>query len=130
MPKKNKLKDKANKRKNSCGLFFVDQILLGMVSALGYGWFTQWHSIGESCLLPICCQVSITNNVLVRNGSPCPFSSISAGTCAGLMRVAVISGVYMFITLTVPGRHWEIIHPFWLLQYFCLLFVWSFLMII
>lgn len=63
MPKKNKLKTKPTKEKKSCGLFFVGQILLGMVSALGYGWFTQWHSIGESCLSPFAvrCQLQITS---------------------------------------------------------------------
>lgn len=84
LPKKNKLKGKFNKRKKkTCGLFFVDKILLGMVSALGYGWFTQWHSIRELSF-PLCCQVSTTNNFLVKNGSPCPFSTISAGASCGL----------------------------------------------
>lgn len=35
-------------------------------------------------VFPLCCQVSTTNNFLVKNGSPCPFSIISAGASSGL----------------------------------------------
>lgn len=104
LPKQNKLKDKARKRKKSQGLFCVDQVLQDMGPDLGYDWFTQWHSIRGSWFSPLVLGIN-ANSFLVRRVGLCLFSALSAGTSFGLNLCMLPQSLwaYVFISPTVSG---------------------------
>lgn len=93
-------------------------------------WLIQWDSTGEN-KFPHYKKVSVADSLLVRVGSPCPLSPLSAGYPSGLNLhrsggwvLPQSMWVHVCINLTMWGRHCflGVMHPAWLLDSFYLLF--------